>query len=80
MEIVTIRRTFSLGDFETLTIEATAEDSDLRKARLLASQKVLQMASDEMVRIFHYRMSSIDGNPYDKVQNELSGINQELGQ
>jgi len=78
MENVTIRRTFAIGNFESLCVEATAEGKTIEEARLLASKKVLELSKQEFIRIFSIRGQNINGNPWEQVVMELQGVEAEL--
>jgi len=78
-----IRRTFALNNFESLTIEADAEDPNPIRARLLAAHSLLSKAEREMIRIFnvrkqHQTSSEYDGVVYNQVLTELQWITAEL--
>lgn len=78
MERITVRRTFAIGNFESITIEAVAEHADANYARILASKKVLELAQQEMIRIFNVRPQNVNNNPWDQVHLELHGLQAEL--
>jgi hypothetical protein len=86
MDNIVIRRTFNLGNFESLSIErplvleGIGEAEDLNRARLLATKQILEAAQKEMIRIFNLRVQNITGNPYTQVELELAGIKAELGE
>ena len=79
MERISIRRTFNIGNFESLSVEATAEADNIEHARLLASKQVLELAQQELVRIFNIRHHNINSSPWDQVLMELAGVKKELG-
>lgn len=79
METVIIRRTFWIGNYETFSIEASGQGTNINQARLLASKNVLELAQQEMIRIFGIRVQNTTSSPYDQVVLELTGINNELG-
>ena len=79
----TIRRTFSINNFDSLTIEADGEDLNPVRARLLAVHSLLSKAESEMVRIFNVRKqhntsSEYDGITYSQIITELQWITTEL--
>ena len=78
MTKVTIRRTFNIGDFETISIEASGEHENPTIARLLASKQILEFAQQEMVRIFNLRTRNTKNSPWEQVISELSGVSAEL--
>ena len=78
MERVTVRRTFAIGNYETISFEAVAEHVDANYARLLATKKVLEMAQKDMIRIFNVRIQNVNNNPWDQVVLELNGLEVEL--
>lgn len=79
MHRITIRRTLSIGDYESLSIEATGEHADINRARLLASQQILNLAQAEMARIFNVRLQNVRNSPWDQVLIELNQVNAEIG-
>jgi hypothetical protein len=78
MQRITLRRTFAIGNFETLSFEAVGEDDDLNKARLKAAKMILELAQQEYIRIFNIRIQNINNSPWDQVAMELIGVNSEL--
>lgn len=78
MTKITLRRTFNIGDFETLSIEAVGEHQNPSVARLVASKQVLELAQQEMVRIFNLRAHNTKNSPWEQVNLELAGVSSEL--
>ena len=83
MQII-LRRAFNIGNFETLHVEAIGEDNDLNIARLKAAQLLLQLAQQELVRIFNVRTQNVNNDSrepliWNQISLELNGINIELG-
>lgn len=76
--VIQIRRTFNLGNYESLTIEGIGDNPDPNIARLLATQQILWAAQQEMIRIFNIRTLNVHSSPWEQVQLELSGITAEL--
>jgi len=84
MHKLPVRRTFNIGNYESLSYEYVGEHEDLQKARLIASKVILEVAQQEMIRIFGVRASLMNSSPIEKfvwnqVVMELNGVNTELG-
>jgi hypothetical protein len=79
MEKVVYRRTLNIGDYETLNFETIGEHEDLNTARLIAVQKFLELTQQELIRIYNVKVTT-NGSAWDRINNELSGIQQELNQ
>ena len=78
MQKIILRRTFNIGNFETLHIEAIGEDNDINRARLKASKAVLELAQQELIRILNIRVQNVNNSPWDQITMELNGVNSEL--
>lgn len=79
----TVRRTFNINNFESLTLEGSGRDENPRKALLFAERDCLTKAQATMVRIFNNRKAhdvanEYDGITYSLVTNEISWIDQEI--
>ncbi|KKK53504.1 hypothetical protein LCGC14_3094130 [marine sediment metagenome] len=77
MERVVYRRTLNIGDYETLNFETIGEHENLNTARLIAVQRFLELAQQELIRIYNVKAST-NGSAWDRVNQELSGIQNEL--
>jgi hypothetical protein len=78
MEKIVLRRTINIGNYETISFEASAEHEDLNIARILAVRKIIELAQQEMVRIFSIRVQNTTNSPWDQMVLELQGLNIEL--
>ena len=78
MHRITLRRTFNIGNYESISAEATGEHEDQNQARLLASKLVLEAVQQELIRILNIRASNVHSNPWDQVLMELNGVNSEF--
>jgi len=87
MHKVTIKRTFNIGNFESLSLEWTGEHEDVNKARLLANRQILEIVQRDLIRIIHSREAAGVTTPiiyetqnhlWYQLSLELDGINQEL--
>lgn len=79
----TVRRTFNINNFESLTIEGSSDDPDPHKAFLLANKDCLVKCQTAMVRIFNVRKGHGVSNDYDEISysmitSEIQGIDYEL--
>ncbi len=73
----TVRRTFNVNNFESLTFEGTGRDENPKKAVLLAERDCLLKAQTSMVRIFNNRQQHQVGNEYDSISYSL--VTMEIG-
>ena len=80
MQTITLRRTFNIGDYESLSVETTAQHEDISVARLIATKQILEQAQQEMVRIFNIRVNNTLNSPWEQVLMELKGVRTELGE
>jgi hypothetical protein len=78
MTKIVVRRTFNIGNFETIAAEAIGEHEDPEKARLIAVKQVLETIKQECIRIFNIRIQNTHSNPWVQVNMELDGVNSEL--
>jgi hypothetical protein len=78
MHKIVMRRTFNIGNFETVGAEAIGEHEDAEKARLIATKQVLEAIKQECIRIFNIRIQNTHSNPWEQVNMELDGVNAEL--
>jgi len=81
----TVRRTFNINNFESLTLEGSGRSENPRMAVLLAERDCLVKAQASMVRIFnnrklHEMSNDYDGLTYSLITNEISWVDQELSQ
>lgn len=79
----TIRRTFCLNNFESVTLEGRGRDENPKKAMLLAERDCLLKVQAVMVRVFNNRQQHQMANEYDPISyslvtTELGWIEQEL--
>ena len=68
-----------MGNYESISVEASGEHDNINVARLIATRKALEIAYIEMARIFNVRVQNINSSPFDQVQYELAVIKSELG-
>jgi len=83
MHKIALRRTFNIGNYESLSVEATGEHDDAKQARLIASRLILEAAQLEMIRIFHVRSTtncsqSVEQLIWNHILLELNGVLAEL--
>lgn len=80
MHKITIGRTFNIGNYESIKLEASAEHEDANTARLLASRTVIELVQMELIRIYNVRNNNLNYDPWIQTTMELAGLNTELGE
>jgi hypothetical protein len=87
MHKVLIKRTFNIGNFESISIEWTGEHEDIQKARLLANKQIIEIVQQDLIRIINVRAAAgvttpliydIQNHLWQQLTLELTGINAEL--
>jgi len=82
---VSMRRTFNINNYESLSIEGKGTHVDKDNARLLAAFDILAKAQAELIRIFNTRNTLHTSSEYDlvtwkQIELEVNGIKTELSQ
>jgi len=87
MHKLPIRRTFNIGNYESLSVEWTGEHEDIQQARLLANRQILEIVQQDLIRIVNTRAAAgvttpllfdIQNHLWQQLSLELEGINREL--